>query len=41
MNGADLIVHKLREHGIEWLTTLCGNGLDPLFRVARDGGIGL
>ena len=41
MNGADLIVHKLRERGIEWLTTLCGHGLDPLFRAARDGGVRL
>ena len=39
MNGADLIVHKLREYGVEWLATLCGHGLDPLFRAARDGGI--
>lgn len=35
MTGADLIVSVLRRHGIDWMATLCGHGLDPLFHAAR------
>jgi acetolactate synthase I/II/III large subunit len=41
MTGAGLIVSILRQHGIGWLATLCGHGLDPLFQAARHGGMRL
>ena len=41
MTGADLFVAKLRQHGVEWISTLCGHGLDPLFDACRRAGIRL
>jgi acetolactate synthase-1/2/3 large subunit len=41
MNGADLLVRTLKGHGVEWIATLCGHGLDPLFQAARSGGLRL
>jgi acetolactate synthase-1/2/3 large subunit len=41
MTGADLIIKTLREYGIDWIATLCGHGLDPLFNAARNGGMRL
>jgi acetolactate synthase-1/2/3 large subunit len=41
MTGADLIIKTLKRYGIDWIATLCGHGLDPLFNAARHGGIRL
>ena len=41
MNGAELLTGTLRRHGVEWMATLCGHGLDPLFQAARKAGIRL
>ena len=41
MTGADLIVSRLRQYGVDWFATLCGHGLDPLFLAARNAGIRL
>lgn len=35
MTGAELFVSRLRTHGVEWVGTLCGHGLDPLFDACR------
>ena len=41
MTGADLIVSVLRQHGVDWVATLCGHGLDPFFHAARNAGMRL
>ena len=41
MNGAELLTAALQRHGVEWMATLCGHGLDPLFQAARKSGIRL
>ncbi len=41
MNGAELFVERLRAHGVEWIATLCGHGLDPLFDACRRAGLRL
>src|SRR5574341_20864 len=41
MTGAEIFVTKLREHGVEWIATLCGHGLDPLFDACRRAGLRL
>jgi acetolactate synthase-1/2/3 large subunit len=41
MNGAELLAATLHRHGVEWMATLCGHGLDPLFQAARKTGIRL
>jgi acetolactate synthase-1/2/3 large subunit len=41
MTAADLLVQGLREHGVEWIATLCGHGLDPLLNAARQAGLRL
>jgi acetolactate synthase-1/2/3 large subunit len=33
------LVHGLRERGVDWISALCGHGLDPLFDACRRGGI--
>ena len=35
VKGADLVVMQLKAQGVEWISTLCGNGLDPLFDACR------
>ncbi len=35
MNGADLIVARLKAQGVKWISTLCGNGMDPLYDACR------
>ena len=38
MTGADLVVRQLQSHGVPFVATLCGNGLDPfLFACKRHG----
>jgi acetolactate synthase-1/2/3 large subunit len=41
MTAADLLIADLREHGVAWMATLCGHGLDPLFQAARNAGMRL
>jgi len=41
MTGAELFVEILRQHEVEWISTLCGHGLDPLFDACRRAGIRL
>ena len=39
MNTADLLIATLRRQGVDWIATLCGHGLDPLFEAARAGSL--
>ncbi len=41
MTAAELLVRGLRQRGMDWMATLCGHGLDPLFDAARHGGMRL
>ena len=41
MNGAELFARALRQQGVEWMATLCGHGLDPLYAAARAAGVRL
>ncbi|MCZ2074509.1 MAG: thiamine pyrophosphate-binding protein [Bryobacteraceae bacterium] len=41
MNAAETFVEGLRQHGIEWMATLCGHGLDPLLHAAKRAGLRL
>ncbi|MGH9660313.1 MAG: thiamine pyrophosphate-binding protein, partial [Bryobacteraceae bacterium] len=41
MSAADWLVRELKNRGVEWIATLCGHGLDPLFAAARGAGIRL
>ncbi|MCC7346628.1 MAG: thiamine pyrophosphate-binding protein [Variibacter sp.] len=41
MTAVELFVAALRRHEIEWMATLCGHGLDPLFQAARAAGMRL
>lgn len=41
MTGAELFVRGLRQHGVNWIATLCGHGLDPLLNAARQAGLRL
>src|SRR5204863_62149 len=41
MTAAELLVSDLRQRGIDWMATLCGHGLDPLFQAARKAGMRL
>ncbi len=36
MNGAQWLVGKLREIGVEYVFTLCGNGLDPFLKACKE-----
>ncbi len=39
--AADWFAEGLKQRGVEWIATLCGHGLDPLFDAARRAGIRL
>jgi len=41
LTGADLLVAELARHGIRWVATLCGNGLNPFYLACRKAGIRL
>jgi len=41
MTAAELLVQGLRDHGVEWIATLCGHGLDPLLNATRQAGLRL
>lgn len=41
LTGADLLVAELARHGIRWVATLCGNGLNPFYLACKRAGIRL
>jgi acetolactate synthase-1/2/3 large subunit len=41
MTGADLLVRLLKAQDVPFVTTLCGNGLDPLFAACKRQGLRL
>src|SRR4029434_5982061 len=41
MTTVEIFVEALREHGVEWIATLCGHGLDLIYDAARRAGIRL
>jgi acetolactate synthase-1/2/3 large subunit len=41
MTGADLLVRQLIAHGVPFVSTLCGNGLDPFYAACRRHGLRL
>ena len=40
MTGADLLVRLLKAQDVPFVTTLCGNGLDPLYLACKNRGCG-
>jgi len=41
MTGADLLVRQLKAHGVPFVATLCGNGMDPFYAACRRHGLRL
>src|SRR5262245_10564332 len=41
MTGADLLVRLLKAQDVPFVTTLCGNGLDPLYLACKSQGLRL
>ena len=41
MTACEWLVEGLRARGVEWIATLCGHGLDPLYHAAKKGGLRL
>jgi len=41
MNGAELLVQELLDRGVEFIATLCGHGLNPLFVACHAKGLRL
>jgi len=41
MTAAELFIEGLQGRGVEWMATLCGHGLDPLYGAARRAGLRL
>ena len=41
MTGADLLVRQLIAHGVPFVSTLCGNGLDPFYAACKRYGLRL
>ena len=39
MNGADLLVNELRKRGVQFVSTLCGHGLNPFYAACRKAGL--
>jgi len=37
--GSDILVAELQRQGVEWVSTLCGNGLDPFFVSCKKAGL--
>jgi acetolactate synthase-1/2/3 large subunit len=35
MTGADLVVRQLKGHGVSFVFTLCGNGMDPFYAACK------
>lgn len=41
MTAVEQFVEALQRRGVEWMATLCGHGLDPLFHAAKAAGLRL
>jgi len=41
MTGADLLVRELQARGVEFVSVLCGHGLEPFFSAAASAGLRL
>ncbi|MBI3921866.1 MAG: thiamine pyrophosphate-binding protein [Armatimonadetes bacterium] len=41
MTGVELFASELKSRGVQWISTLCGHGLNPLYAACRDAGIRL
>ncbi|MEK7404602.1 MAG: thiamine pyrophosphate-binding protein [Acidobacteriota bacterium] len=41
MTAVELFIQELKRRGVEWISTLCGHGLDPLYGAARRAGLRL
>lgn len=41
MTAVEYFVQALQRRGVEWMATLCGHGLDPLFHAAKAAGLRL
>lgn len=41
MTAAEWFVESLQKRGVEWIATLCGHGLDPLYEAAAKLGVRL
>ena len=41
MNGADALAAALQAHGVTWVSTLCGHGLDEIYAACRRAGLRL
>jgi acetolactate synthase I/II/III large subunit len=39
MNGADLLIKALQDHGVDFVATLCGNGLNPFLVACQRAGL--
>ena len=39
MTGADVLVGALRDRGVTFVSTLCGNGLNPFYVACREAGL--
>lgn len=41
MTAVEYFVEALQRGGVQWMATLCGHGLDPFFRAAKQAGLRL
>ncbi len=41
MTAVEWFVRGMQQRGVEWMATLCGHGLDPLYHAARRAGMRL
>jgi acetolactate synthase-1/2/3 large subunit len=41
MTGAELFMAELKARGVEWISTLCGHGLGPLYAACQNAGLRL
>ena len=39
MNGADVLVKRLQDSGVEFLALLCGNGTEAIITAAHEAGL--
>ena len=39
LTGAELLVSELKQLGVTWISTLCGNGLNPLYVACKKAGV--
>jgi len=41
LTGAEILASELKDHGVRFVSTLCGNGLNPFYSACRKTGIRL